>query len=234
MARQFKTKHEKICEWCSKPFTAVMSNARFCSRSCCHAAWVSENPEKVNVKAKLARQERSSEYEKICEEETCRKQFLARNVTARFCSEKCQSKSFHRVWDPKNRDRRNAQSKASAARNREKRNAQSREWVIRNPEKAREIWKRKNKRARFARYGITEEIFYEILSTQNGCCAICLEKFDHVDKIAVDHCHDSGHVRGLTHNNCNVAISWLNTPGKLRLAADYLERDSLIYALKEA
>lgn len=56
------------------------------------------------------------------------------------------------------------------------------------------------------RYGITAEEFNEMYDDQEGCCAICFEPF--VKRPHVDHCHDTGKVRGLLCFQCNVKLAW--------------------------
>lgn len=71
-------------------------------------------------------------------------------------------------------------------------------------------------------YGITVKQYEEMLSAQQGCCAIC-----HTPpgdrRLAVDHCHTTKAVRGLLCVKCNTAIGKLNDdPVILQRAIDYL------------
>ena len=45
-------------------------------------------------------------------------------------------------------------------------------------------------------------------------------------KLCIDHDHATGKVRGLLCNDCNLAVGYGKTPDKLRLAAEYLQRNS--------
>lgn len=57
------------------------------------------------------------------------------------------------------------------------------------------------------RYGITEDQYNELLRKQEGRCAVCGRdggKFK--TKLAVDHDHKTGHVRGLLCKYCNRYI----------------------------
>ena len=77
------------------------------------------------------------------------------------------------------------------------------------------------------RYGITQEDFERMALSQNHLCAICGEIPSGTDKrgdlLHVDHCHDTGVVRGLLCNRCNIGISNLkHDPAILRNAAEYL------------
>ena len=79
-------------------------------------------------------------------------------------------------------------------------------------------------------YGITAEDYYDMLSSQNGQCAVC--KSEEVKnsrissgKLFIDHCHDTGKVRGLLCSKCNHAIGLLNDDvDLLRKAIDYLNK----------
>ena len=43
-----------------------------------------------------------------------------------------------------------------------------------------------------------------MLSNQSGHCAICINKDKR--KLAVDHCHKTGKIRGLLCSNCNQGL----------------------------
>ena len=60
--------------------------------------------------------------------------------------------------------------------------------------------------ARERLYGINREQFYKLLASQDYKCALCRgeEKDWHVD-----HCHDSGAVRGILCSSCNLALGRL-------------------------
>lgn len=57
------------------------------------------------------------------------------------------------------------------------------------------------------RYGITKEDFSALLEKQNNLCAICFIKPD--TRLHIDHCHQTGKVRGLLCGNCNRALGLL-------------------------
>jgi hypothetical protein len=55
------------------------------------------------------------------------------------------------------------------------------------------------------RYGLTEEAYLGLLLAQDNACAICRTPFEGF-KVCVDHCHETGEVRGLLCDNCNVGL----------------------------
>jgi len=58
------------------------------------------------------------------------------------------------------------------------------------------------------KYGISLGIFNEMLSAQNGVCAIC-SKTDDPHHLAVDHCHKTGRVRKLLCKRCNLTVEYI-------------------------
>lgn len=74
-------------------------------------------------------------------------------------------------------------------------------------------------------YGITEEQYDELFSRQDGLCAVCQRDASEFSvRLAVDHNHKTGEVRGLLCNFCNHRVVGRHTdPLLLRRVADYLE-----------
>jgi hypothetical protein len=71
-----------------------------------------------------------------------------------------------------------------------------------------------------AKYGITPEEFDRMADAQQGLCGICGED----KQLVVDHCHDTGRVRGLLCRQCNAAIGQLrDDPALLRHALEWLD-----------
>lgn len=70
---------------------------------------------------------------------------------------------------------------------------------------------------------ITLAKYYQILEEQGEVCAICHSKSTDGKDLSVDHCHETGKVRGLLCNICNRNLVGKNiTVQKLLAAADYL------------
>lgn len=75
------------------------------------------------------------------------------------------------------------------------------------------------------KYGITPEEYESMLDSQGGCCAICGRAPKSGRRLAVDHDHISGAVRGLLCTACNVGIGLLgDNHQSVSGAASYLSR----------
>jgi hypothetical protein len=77
-------------------------------------------------------------------------------------------------------------------------------------------------------YGISRADYDAMHDAQGGLCAICRRSpvgRGKVDILVVDHCHETGEVRGLLCGNCNIGIGLLDDdPQVIRKAAEYLIR----------
>ena len=79
-------------------------------------------------------------------------------------------------------------------------------------------------------YGITAQQWDEMFTRQNGCCLLCGEPSTS-RRLDVDHCHDTGRVRGLLCSGCNAGIALLkHDPVLLAKAIAYLSGE-LVAAL---
>jgi len=97
------------------------------------------------------------------------------------------------------------------------------------PQRADKIRARKMLR----KYGLTQEAYAELLERQGGVCPICLGPI--VEPIgptggsgdwalpSVDHCHETGKVRGVLHRRCNLAIEFLLPDDAVARARTYIQ-----------
>ena len=102
-------------------------------------------------------------------------------------------------------------------------------WRERNPDAdANKTLKRK--------YGITLEQYDKLFAAQGGVCALCKraettkrrKKGEGRERLAVDHCHDTGRVRGLLCFKCNTAIGSLgDTEEDAKRVVEYLSAEGL-------
>lgn len=76
--------------------------------------------------------------------------------------------------------------------------------------------------------GCSVEEYQKLHLEQDGQCKICLTRVGHVSKngkearLAVDHCHKTGKIRGLLCGKCNMGLGLLED--KLEQALDYLNK----------
>lgn len=72
------------------------------------------------------------------------------------------------------------------------------------------------------KYGITLDDYDKMYKSCNGKCQICGKK---VEKLDVDHCHDTNKVRGLLCGDCNRGLGLFHENKKALLkAVEYLKR----------
>ncbi|MFE2582007.1 endonuclease VII domain-containing protein [Streptomyces sp. NPDC059378] len=70
------------------------------------------------------------------------------------------------------------------------------------------------------KYGLSESDRDELIASQRGVCCICLS----APATHVDHCHNTGRVRGVLCFNCNSGLGLLkDDPEAMYRAAAYLE-----------
>ena len=75
------------------------------------------------------------------------------------------------------------------------------------------------------KYGITVEDYNRMLAEQNGVCAICGGVNENGKKLAVDHNHSTGKVRGLLCGICNRTVGNLRDSAELASkTADYIRK----------
>lgn len=80
------------------------------------------------------------------------------------------------------------------------------------------------------RYGISVEEYQRLFDEQNGVCAICGQPETKIYKgtmarLAVDHDHETGTIRGLLCNGCNTGLGhFKDNPKLLEGAINYLKR----------
>ncbi len=94
-------------------------------------------------------------------------------------------------------------------------------WADANPEKRRDIALRYS-------YGITLEDYDKMFAEQRGVCKICgADQKGSAGqlRLAVDHCHNTGKVRGLLCVSCNTTLGKIETnPSLLNNIRDYMEK----------
>ena len=77
-------------------------------------------------------------------------------------------------------------------------------------------------------YGLDFKDYERMLEEQNGVCAICISPppNNRKTRLAIDHCHKTGKVRGLLCDKCNRSIGLLKDDvSVLKSAIKYLTKD---------
>jgi hypothetical protein len=85
--------------------------------------------------------------------------------------------------------------------------AAQKRWRVANPEKV----LLNGRRHHLLKYGLTEAAYDEMLRAQQGLCAICRHPARGRRRLDVDHCHETGHVRGLLCSSCNGFLGVVET-----------------------
>lgn len=156
-------------------------------------------------------------------------------VHCNHCGEDKAENEFYPVKRGGNRLRPRCKSCVSVA---------NRKWREANPERHRKLvdqWHEENpERRRLTRfrstlrsYGLTISEYDSMVDAQHGVCAICQQPESTPDnlsrgprRLTVDHCHETGRVRGLLCQNCNSGIGQLgDSVQRLEAALAYLRAD---------
>mgnify|MGYP001233749649 CR=1 FL=1 len=139
----------------------------------------------------------------------------------------CQ-KEYKKAYWKENREAIAEKRKDTYEQNRDKYLSQMKEYYRSlDPNDVREKgWRNKLK----TQFGMSVEDYDLLLEEQGGVCAICRQKETQKHKgriirMAVDHCHDTGEVRGLLCRACNTGIGLLgHDTERLTAAIQYLDQ----------
>jgi hypothetical protein len=137
------------------------------------------------------------------------------NQKSREFSHTDKRKKYIKNYKEKNKEKIKQQGRDYRQSHKEKSNESSRNYYNKNKEKELD-------RIRFKKYGITGDLFREILERQGEKCPICGKVL--TKNPSVDHDHITGKIRGLICNSCNLTIGIVGeSPEILRNIAKYLE-----------
>ena len=131
------------------------------------------------------------------------------------------------AWVNSNRERRRQYAREWAAKNKDrlKKYRKPHEWAAMSPERKAKKQAYAKRRHLERKYGITPEQWQEMFDRQGGVCALCKipGRVGKHGKLAVDHCHQTGRVRGLLCAACNVSLGNLgDTVDGLTNALNYV------------
>lgn len=155
-------------------------------------------------------------------------------------------RAYQKAWVEANPDKRKAYVARHAAKNPEREKARRQEYYRQNRERIladRRRYSQENKdkirayrqrtkseRRHYFRaliYGIPKEQFLALFEAQGGACAICSRALElegpRSDQPHLDHCHETGKVRGILCVKCNAGLGqFKDNPASLERAASYL------------
>lgn len=141
---------------------------------------------------------------KMCEQQLPLEQFRKHKLTKDRLNIWCNSCqiSYQKEWVKQNPEKANWRK-----RNPEKSKKARRAWEASNPEKVRGCWIKKYWPHLTGNEAIIE--YQRLFEKQQGSCAICgLKECSPTKRLAVDHDHVSGKVRGLLCDRCNRGIGY--------------------------
>ena len=102
-----------------------------------------------------------------------------------------------------------------------------------DPAKSEQINAGQRRRYKQYTYNLSQEAYDAMLKAQGGRCAVCGttevgSKSKNHQGFFVDHCHETGQVRGLLCHSCNVGLgNFQDNIGKLEAAIRYLSEARL-------
>lgn len=128
------------------------------------------------------------------------------------------------AWRKNNPEKYLMQRQLWVSKNRDKINANARKRNVINSHRRRGwAWKARLKKE----YGLTPEQYADMLTQQEGRCAVCktAEAGGGFGSWHIDHDHNSGMIRGLLCNRCNMALGLFRDDiNRLTAAINYLEK----------
>lgn len=154
------------------------------------------------------------------------------NCNKRSCSP-CNSRNY-RIRKEKNPNKFKEYSKTTRANNLEKMKEKRRENYRNNREKElnhHSEYFAKNKTKLYLNkitknFNITVEQYYEMWDNQKGVCALCSDPPTEKMNLCLDHCHETGKVRGLLCTKCNKALGlFKDNIETIRKAIEYLTKE---------
>lgn len=137
----------------------------------------------------------------------CLKSFEQPHANKKYCSTKCQSAVYR-----------------STDKGRESKQEYNKQKKTDDPHYRRKYWLKE-------RFGITNEIYEELLESQGGGCAICgLERERNGNHLAVDHDHKTGEIFGILCAACNkILVGHIRNPVLFTKAGEYLTKGTGLF-----
>lgn len=129
---------------------------------------------------------------------------------------------YNKKWRDKNKEKISQIQKNYYMKNTEKVRTNNKRWKVNNPVKMRANHLKRE-------YNISLEDYDKLLQKQESRCAICKIHKDELKNgkinLDVDHCHETGKVRGLLCPNCNKALGlFRDNPDIIKSTLEYLNK----------
>jgi len=136
----------------------------------------------------------------------------------------CEAKTRRR-WRLSERGKLSAQKYAKSKKGKAVSRKAQLKYINNNPVKSKLRYRKHRLKKAF---GITVEQYDEMFKRQGGCCAICGDtNIKYGRRLAVDHHHTTGEIRGLLCNQCNRALGYFHDDiHRLTSAIKYLSREA--------
>jgi hypothetical protein len=110
-------------------------------------------------------------------------------------------------------------------RNREHLKSWRKDWYSKNKKRVKEYQKEYRAHNKFEKYrkikekyGLSKEDYEYLLEIQDYCCAICKKEKD----LCIDHCHQTGRIRGLLCRRCNSVLGQFDNKDLYKATMEYL------------
>lgn len=118
-----------------------------------------------------------------------------------YLSHKAENNAYSKKWAKEHRERVNIYQRKWAKQNKEKVKLAHKKWADKNPDYL-HYWA-----ARY-HFGLTRVEYDRMYQIQEGACAICRKhQTEFKKRLAIDHNHKTGRVRGLLCDACNHLIA---------------------------
>ena len=211
------------CEHCGASFEASNRAKRFCSERCRKSA---ERKRYKKKKLHATQQKRYEETgllpsERHCK--TCGTRFTTKYNGEGYCSEPCREIGYEKT---KLAGRKAARERYHANRQPHKLECTWCESSFKSEGKVKYCSDQCRKesatyKARLNTYGLSQKQYEALVERSGGLCEICQEK----EVQHIDHCHDTGAVRGLLCPQCNHGLgNFQDRVALLNRASEYLSR----------
>jgi len=146
----------------------------------------------------------------------CKELFLPTKAGHSCCSTSCSKK----LWYINNIEK----AKESSNKSQKKRKGENPDLFMKSSRASQKRNQKWNNMKR--RFGLTKENYLSLIESQNNKCRICNNILNMDKTTHIDHCHETGKVRGILCNSCNLGLgNFKDSIQNLYNAIHYLEQN---------